>query len=517
MWRTLGLLLGFLAVAWFEFEVFPGHTYLASSSQLYVPMMRHLDTPGYLSRDLVATHPDLTYTAYDEVTLFLHHAGRTDFRTALVLQQAICRVAALLGMFLLARATGLQLFSALGVSALINLGAFLPGPDIWLIDRDPVPRAFAFGLVLLAMGNLARAKPLLGALFGGLALLYDPAITASFWVTVLIAFIVDKRMRILIKPMLPILLVFILMLANLAQLQQGTPDSQAFFSQFSPVVDKLEKLRTPELWVALWPRGAIQMYLGIFVIGVWATVRIWPSLNRQLRWMLVLMPLIALGTLPFSSVLLQHYRWSAILRVQPAQTLLYLFGLAWLVCAAAAVQAIKRRSTSEALIWCLLCVSALGFNVGRLQRQKADPAVQELAAWAEDNTWGSSMFVFPDAGRDRYPGVFRAESRRSLWVDWESGRMINCYTDIAGEWWSRWTNTAQTPPSGHHLEQMLALPIDYYVLKRDNVVGASTVSGWLDVKPVFSNNKFAVYEASALRILPGRLTLTSRKPINHVN
>jgi hypothetical protein len=517
MWRILGVFLGFLAIAWFEFEVFPGHSYLASSSQLYVPMLRHLDTPGYLSRDLVATHPDLTYTVYDEVTLFLHSVAKMDFRTALLTQQAVCRVAALLGIFLLARAAGLKPLFALVASALINLGTFLPGPDIWLIDHEPVPRAFAFGFLLLAMGNLAREKPLLGAVFGGLALLYDPVIAGPFWITVLIAFTVDKRMRWLVKPMLPVLLVFILMFANLAQLQQGTPDSQAFFSQFSHEVDALEKFRTPEIWVGLWPRGAIYLYLAIFVIGVWATTRVWPLLNRQLRWMLAFMPCMALGALPFSYVLLQHHRWSAILRLQPAQTLVYLFVLAWLLCAVAAAQAVKQRAIPEALIWCAVCVLALGLNVGKLQKQRTDPAVQELAVWAENNTWGSSMFLFPDAGQARYPGVFRAESRRSLWVDWESGRLMNYYTEMAGEWWTRWMNTVQAPLSGNHLEQMLSLPIDYYVFRRGHVVGANTVKGWQGAKPVFSNKEFAVYEADALRRLPGHLTLTSQSNISYVN
>jgi hypothetical protein len=517
MWRTLGIVLAFLAVAWLEFEVFPGHTYLASSSQLYVPMLRHLDTPGFLSRDLVATHPNLTYTVYDEATLFLHGALRMDFHAALVAQQAVCRVAALLGIFLLARATGLKSFQALAVSAFINLGTFLPGPDIWLIDREPVPRAFAFGLVLLAMGNLAREKPLLAALFGGLALLYDPAVTAPFWVTVLVALVFDKQMRRLVKPMLPILLVFILMLANLAQLQQGTPDSQPFFSRFSREVDKLEQLRTPEIWVGLWPRGATYFYLAIFVIGVWATTRIWSLLNRQLRWIFVLIPSMALGAVPFSDVLLERYRWSAILRLQPAQTLVYLFVLGWLVCAIAGAQAIKQRARAEAVIWCALCLSALGLNIGNVRKQRADPSLQELAAWAENNTWGSSMFLFPDAGRDRNPGVFRAESRRSLWVDWESGRLMNYYTNLAGEWWTRWMNTIETPLSGNRLEQMLSLPIDYYVFKRGDVVGANTLNGWLSAKPVFTNHEFVVYEASALRMLPGHLTLTSRRKISYVN
>ena len=42
MWRAVAVFLGFLAVAWFEFDIFPGHTYLASTSQLYVPAMEHL-------------------------------------------------------------------------------------------------------------------------------------------------------------------------------------------------------------------------------------------------------------------------------------------------------------------------------------------------------------------------------------------------------------------------------------------------------------------------------------------
>jgi hypothetical protein len=511
MWRALGVFLGFLAIAWVEFEVFPGHTYLASSSQLYVPMLRHLDTPGYLSRDLVATHPNLTYTVYDEVTLFLHGALQMDFHAALVAQQAACRVAALLGVFLLARAAGLKPWLALVTAALINVGTFLPGPEVWLIDREPVPRAFAFGLVLLGMGNLAREKPLLTALFGGLALLYDPAISSPFWITVLLAFLVDKQMRRLVKPMLPILLVFILMLANLAQLQQGTPDSQAFFSRFSGDVDRLEKLRTPEIWLGLWPRGAIYLYLAVFVISVWATTRIWPLLNRQLRWICVVIPAMSLAALPSSDLLLQHYRWSAILRLQPAQALVYLFILAWLVCAVAAARAIKQRALQEALIWSALCASALALNIGKLQKQRTEPALQELAAWAENNTWGSSMFLFPDAGHERYPGAFRAESRRSVWVDWESGRLMNYYTAITGEWWTRWTQTVQTPLSGKHLEQMLSLPIDYYVFKRNKIIGASTVSGTLSASPIFSNSEFAVYEASALRMLPGHLTLTSGK------
>jgi hypothetical protein len=90
MRRVLLLSLGIAAVTWWQFEFFPGHTYLQSGTQIYVPILERLDSPGYLSRDLVATHPIVTYTIYDEATLFLREAGGFDFKTALTIQQVIC-------------------------------------------------------------------------------------------------------------------------------------------------------------------------------------------------------------------------------------------------------------------------------------------------------------------------------------------------------------------------------------------------------------------------------------------
>src|ERR1700761_4555745 len=99
MRRAFLLLLCTAAITWLEFQVFPGHTYLKGDTQLLLPILERLDSPGFLSRDLVATHPHLTYTIYDEATLFLHEAGRLDFKTALTAQQLLYRFAAVLGVF----------------------------------------------------------------------------------------------------------------------------------------------------------------------------------------------------------------------------------------------------------------------------------------------------------------------------------------------------------------------------------------------------------------------------------
>src|SRR5436305_6211239 len=108
MRRALLLCAGIVAVTWLGFEVFPGHTYLQSDTQIYVPMLERLDAPGYLSRDLAATHPVLTYTIYDEVTLFLDSVTGLNLKGALITHQVVCRSAGVLDAFLLARADGLD-------------------------------------------------------------------------------------------------------------------------------------------------------------------------------------------------------------------------------------------------------------------------------------------------------------------------------------------------------------------------------------------------------------------------
>jgi hypothetical protein len=117
--------------------------------------------------------------------------------------------------------------------------------------------------------------------------------------------------------------------------------------------------------------------------------------------------------------------------------------------------------------------------------------VTEVADWAKQNTWGSSMFLFPDAGHEPYPGIFRAVSERASYVDWKSGEQVNYFETFAQEWHSRFEQTMQGKFTAARLEDMLSLPIDYYVLKRGNAV--------VGVAPVYQNGKYVVYDAQDLR------------------
>src|SRR5579884_3066227 len=185
MRRALLLLLGIVAITWLEFDVFPGHSYLEGASQIYLPVLERLDTPGFLSRDLVATHPHVSYTIYDEVTLFLREGGGMSFKSALLTQQVLCRAAALTGVFFLFLAAGVDDILALALAAWFHLGAVLHGPCAQLVEQEPTPRGLSFALILLAMGLVAREKPLLSGLAAGLALLYDPVMAAAFWLAIL--------------------------------------------------------------------------------------------------------------------------------------------------------------------------------------------------------------------------------------------------------------------------------------------------------------------------------------------
>lgn len=559
MRRFALLALGVLAVTWLQFEVYPGHSYLNSGTQLYVPMLERLDAPGYLSRDLVAAHPNVAYTIYDEVTLLLHETARLTFKTALESQQMFYRAAAVIGVLLLALSAGTSDLLALLIATCVNLGAVLWAPALIVIDQEPVPRAFAFGLILLAAGLLTAEKPLLAGFAGGIALVYAPVVAAPFWAVAAVAFFFDKRLRSLLRPALTILLIFVLLLANFAQLQPGVVESASLFGKLSPSIAAIQRYRTPQVWVSMWPSSDLWSYLSLYICGLWATVRIWQTLPRMLRWLLVALPFAGILSVPCSYLALDKLRWNVIPQTQPAQVLVFTIAFTVLACGIAGARAAMLRKKWEASLWFLVvfaipvnsrildllrisrpggssqlayCVAlalAVGLTVAGFRNKwryasllvpvlaimgipthsasyaivAGDPqSIVQLADWAEMGTWGSSMFLFPDAARERYPGVFRAASRRAVWVDWTSGALVDEFESVAGEWWERWQSTMEGTFSAQRLQNMLSLPIDYYVLKKANQLS--------EVRPVFHNREFVVYDAADLRRAIAPLTLASQ-------
>jgi hypothetical protein len=548
MLRVPLLCLAIFAAAWLEFTVFPGHSYLEGDTQLYLPMLERVDAPGLLSRDLVATSAALSLTAYDEATLLLHEGGRQTFRRALVEQQLVFRLAALVGVFLLARATGLSHLFAFVVAAIVNLGATLAGPAVFLTDREPLPGPFSFALTLLAMGLLAHDKSVLAAVAGGLAFLYDPILALPFWCVLFAAFWLDGGMRRLVRPMLPVFLVFVLLLANLAQLQPGT-SGEPLFARVPAQLAIFQRTYASHLYIGAWPAGEVYQTLALFVLGLWAAARCWPLLTGCFRWLLLGMGLCGLLSMPLSYLLLDEGHLSWVARLEPTRTLLFGAAASALLFGLAGMRAILHRSPWEALGWFFLLfmlpvsrglfdflrvtngqrlsrfaialalaafltgllwgfagasarfvtlaapvVAALALaNVPGLRAASIPmrPSTSGLAQWAESSTWGSSVFLFPDAGRAGYPSVFRALSRHALWVDWKSAQGVVYSETAAARWQERWRDTMQDGFSTAGLERMLPLPIDYYVLRRQNQLAGA--------RAAFMNRDFVVYDAEDLR------------------
>jgi len=551
MLRSALLCLGILVFTWLGFQVFPGHTYLQSDTQIYLPILERLDEPGYLSRDLVATRPHVSYTIYDEVALSLRRTLNLDFEKILVGQQLFFRMLGFLGIYLFAAAAGLSRLGAFLVSALLHLGGALLGPAVLVVEYEPVPRAFALSLIFLSLGLYAQRLPLLAGLAAGLAFLYHPPTAAPFWIIILLSYVFDRKVRPLARSTFVALVIAVLLLANLAQLQPGVVEQQRLFGRLSSSLAAIQHIRTRYVWVSLWAGHDIWSYLALCTCSIWATTRIWHSLNRPSRWFLAGLPLMGIVSVPVSFMLLEKLGLAIIPELQPARSLVFTVVSASLACSIAGIESARQHQRWQTFLWflpvlaipinaCVLDMFALTNRNAvqlfalwlvlaalltwllsasdprwRLRARRAALAVpvlamfllplagvsnyphidkrpvEEVARWAEANTWGSSVFLFPDSGHALTPGIFRALCRRALWVDWKSGGQANYFESLGQEWWSRWQQTMEGPFTAARLQGMLELPIDYYVLQRPNRLAS--------LKPVFENQAYVVYDARDLK------------------
>ena len=312
------------------------------------------------------------------------------------------------------------------------------------------------------------------------------------------------------------------------------------FSRVSPQLAAFQRTYTPYLYVGSWAKGDLYQLLALSVFGLWAAARCWPLLSAHFRWLVLGSSFCGLLSIPVSYLLLDvsHFAWAA--RLQPARMLLFTTASSALLFGLAGMRATLLRSGWEALGWFsllfMLPVStesrqliqfaialALAASLtGLLLRfafgsarflTLAAPAfaslaltqvpglrpptipfresINKMAEWADGGTWGSSVFLFADADRAGYPGVFRAQSRHALWVDWKSAQGVAFSETAAARWQERWDQTMANGFSAERLESLLPMPIDYYVLKRQDQLANSP--------SVFANRDFVVYDAQDLR------------------
>jgi hypothetical protein len=538
----LAICAGIAALTLLSYFQFPGHTFLGSDTQIYLPMLQHLWDPSSLARDLVATKPHLSFTLYDEIAIALRWITRSSFQAVLIAQQLIFRACEILGVYLLAASFPLARRMAMLVAALFTLGATIAGPAVLTFEYEPVPRAFAIGLIFLAIGLAAHEHLMLADIAAAAAFLYHPPTVWAFWALYLWLTLHKRDYR----DLWPLAIGIAVLFAS-SQFQPGVFDKQVFFNRVGPELEKLQRMRAAYNWVSTWPPALTGQYIFLWIVSLVAFWRVRP---KAARLFLIGMPAIGLLSIPLSYLLLDKLKWGLIPQFQPARATLFVTAFAVILSAAAGILAAERKQWIESAAWFTIViatpVSARIFNVllpdltnalirrqlilililaialtcivymqrfrsmvsvpllaaaalapffllpgvGRV-RNYATPdltSLENLARFARTGTPKDAVFLFGDAGTSPVPSIFRAKSERAVYVDWKAGGQMNFSESLAREWWQRWqsTNALRFDPS--QAARLHDLGIDYLVLS-----STQRLSG---EQPVYETNGLTIYFVS---------------------
>jgi hypothetical protein len=516
-----------LGLALLNFFWFPGHTYLQADTQIYIPLLEKLWDPSLYPRELVTSRPHLAYTIYDEVARVLRTVTHLPFRYVLEAQQVVFRTLGLAGVYLIGTALGLGRRGGLIVAALFGLGATIVGPAVLIFEYEPVPRGFAVMLVFLALGLTMRGKLLYAGAATSIAFLYHAPTTIPFWIVFALVCVRTGRRSLVGWAPLAAAIAFLVVLSRF---QPGISEKQVFFGRLDPVMEQIQKLRAMYNWVSLWPPQVFWHYAALAGAAVAAIWRIRPTVDQRI----VLLGLVAIGvvSVPFSYLVLDVWGWALMPQYQPARAVLFITAVAVIACSTAAVLAGRRQRWAEAAAWCVvpvilplntksmfdpmsaaqwavlagsalllgyalsicripalrlaaICVLFIAIPVFGGVRNYArlwTPDLVQLSDWARTSTSKDALFHFPGARRELYPGVFRAEALRSVYVDWKVGGQVNYFKSLGTEWWARFQQTILQSASADDLR---ARGIDYVVTK--------STTPWQGGTLVYSNPSYNVY------------------------
>ncbi len=531
------------------FYFFPGHTWLQSDTQIYVPILQHLEDSSVLKRDIVATRPHVRWTVYDEVAVIGRSLTGLEYRELLEIQQVIFRFAGIGGAYLLGLALTGGAIPALFVAACFGLGATVNGPAVLTLEYEPVPRGFAVLLITCALGLAAHSRWLPAAAAAAIALVYHPPTAALFWFCAVLWRVFQRGTPAAGRLLAPFP-AGVVLLALIAFLQHGEREAQDLFGRIEPGLESLQKMRGMYNWISLWPREWFWQYPLLFCVVVAAWLRLRREMPLALRWFSIVFPAAGLLTMPLSYLLLDVGKWSLLPQLQPARNVLFITFFAVILGAAAAWRAGSKRKLPESFAWLfvvfaipangvvfplipdaftapiakrrLIIVVALAacgmIGAWLAARRKAagaalaaasicgaiwlipswggmknfaplhSPELDQLAAWARASTPKDAVFLFADAHRRLEPGVFRAQAQRALYVDWKGGGQVNLLKIFAFEWWRRWRAVNEARPPLRRLEDYRDLGIDYVVVTPANRPSRAA--------PVFANSEWEVVPTS---------------------
>lgn len=536
-WAAAALLL-FTAISFLHF---PGHTYLQADTQIYVPILERLWDPTVFEQELIAQKPHVAFTIYDEATLVLRKLINLSMRDALYTQQIVFRFAALLGIYLLGLSLRRGTAAALLIAACFGLGATIVGPSVLIFEYEPNPRTNAIGLTMLAVGLLAQSRFLLAGCAAGFAFLYHPPAVYPYWiayglVVLLPADAGTRRNRLMgLVPMVSAVLLLFLF----SRFQQGPREHQEFLAFIDPPLEKMMRERASYNWVSLWPSRFWIHHLLYWTAAMGALYRLRTLLPPTLKTLFLAMPTIGLLSMPASYLLLEQAKWTLIPQLQPMRALLYVIASAVLLTCIAGIVAAGNAKWVESTLWFMIAFSpashtrtvhvlwewsnpanlaaaltviVIAILVTLACRYHAWPAMlavallpywalptvakvrnypsihhrelDELALWAGSKTPKDAVFLFPDANRSLYPGIFRAKALRAVYADWKGGGQINFMREFLTDWFPRWEET-MLPGVQPDLGRYRRFGIGYIGVETKNRLPGQT--------PIFENSRYVVY------------------------
>jgi len=339
------------------FFLFPGHTYLQSDTQIYVPMLEHLWDPSAFQHDFMVQRPHMAFTIYDEMALALRRLTGLGFREVLLAQDVFFRFLGLLGIFLISVSLKFADRVALLVTAVFGLGAVVAGPAVLTIEYEPLPRAFALPLLFLAIGLIAHGRDLSAGVAASLAFLYHPTTTLAFWgVYFALAcwpgggFAAMRRRVLGLAP----LLVAVILLLIASRMQAGVTEPPDFLSRIAPWWEQVLRLRSTYLWTSMWYPHWFWHYAILAVAAGIAFFRLHRSMPADLRFFMAGLPVLGLLSVPFSWLLLEKWKLALAPQLQPARNVLFLTVAAILFASMAAVKAAQSRRRGESFLWFVL-------------------------------------------------------------------------------------------------------------------------------------------------------------------
>lgn len=507
------------------FVLFPGHSYLYSDSQIYVPIIERLRNPLVLGNDIMATRP-FGYSIYDSVSIALTSYSPLSLEHALELQQFIFRGLGAVGVFLIAWALGARTGGAFFIAAMASIGS--------VVELEPVPRGFAASAILFAVGLAAFGRFAWAGAAGAVALLYHPLTAIPFWLVALIA-VARKSVRpVVLAPLLPAAAVLVLVVAHS---HAGAAEAADLFHRLGPSEVVFQRRITPYIFVSEWtPKFGIEFgcQCAIAALALW---RLRARLAGSLRDFITGLSLVGVLFVPLSCLVLEVGGFA---QLQPLRAMLWPILMSGLLASACALFAAERGSWLETLAWLsvpivevaegklitwfveagsvaatavllaamlfcfwlarrtrgatlvvagllpMVAFPALGL-VDNSQRRFHWTEIEQVANWARENTVEDAVFLFPDSGHNTLPAAFRARAERAVYVDWKSRGQANYFPQFAIDWEKRWRDTreGQWILQDEDFSSLADRKVDYVVVRAEHAIPGRNAE--------FKNSEYVVY------------------------